>query len=554
VLPHSGVTTSPPTTSTIPVDIRRFPWLRRLVSDYVFDYERLAEFYAGNPHDPAAWRESIARVRRSPRARDRVADVLLAQQKARAAAPEAVAAAAQLRDPQTVAVVTGQQAGLFGGPLFTLLKALTAIRLAEQTRQRHATPTVAIFWIDAEDHDWDEVKSCGLLDADTAFRSIAIGDPPGAQDVAVARVHLDDSVTRALSEIEELLPGTEFTSELLSGLRRAYQPGVGMADAFARWIESLLGPRGLVVYNSADAASKPLLADLFGREIEQAGTTSRLASEAGSALQARGYHAQATPADSSLALFHLNAGRDAIRFDGGDRFVIGSDIVTRADLLAQVRARPELFSPSVLLRPLAQDSLFPTVCYVSGPSELAYLGQLKAVYAAFDVPMPLIAQRATATILDGNSMRFLLRHDVPLERLRAQDEAALNDLLGARLPPAVDGSLDRAGRAVESEMQTLIAAVSSLDPTLEGAARSTLTRMQDDLKKLQSKIIQAAKRKDDTLRRQFHHAQGQAFPTGQPQERQIGTVYFLNKYGPALIERLSEALPGDAGIHQVLTI
>ena len=554
MLPHSGVTTSPPTTSTIPVDIRRFPWLRRLVSDYAFEYQRLSEFYAGDPRDPAAWRDSLARVRRNPRARDRVADLLLAQQKARNAAPEAVAASALLRDPQTVAVVTGQQAGLFGGPLFTLLKALTALRLAEQASQQHGTPTAAIFWIDAEDHDWDEVKSCGVLDADMAFRSIAVGDPPGAQEVAVARVRLDSSVTRVLSELEELLPGTEFTADLLSGLRRAYQPGVGMADAFARWLESLLGPRGLVVFNSADPASKPLLADLFAREIEQAGTTSRLASEAGSALQALGYHAQATPTASSLALFHLNAGRDAIRVESGDRFVIGAETVTRAELLAQVRERPEMFSPSVLLRPIAQDTLFPTICYVSGPSELAYLGQLKAAYAAFAVPMPLIAQRATVTILDSNSMRFLLRHEVPLERLRAQDEAALNDLLGARLPPAVDSSLDRASRAIESEMQTLIGAVGSLDPTLEGAARSTLTRMQDDLRKLQAKIIQAAKRKDDTLRRQFHHAQGQAFPGGQPQERQAGIVYFLNKYGPALIERLSDALPGEAGIHQVLTV
>jgi uncharacterized protein YllA (UPF0747 family) len=208
----------------------------------------------------------------------------------------------------------------------------------------------------------------------------------------------------------------------------------------------------------------------------------------------------------------------------------------------------------VLLRPLSQDTLFPTVCYVSGPSELAYLAQLKGVYAAFGVPMPLVQPRATATIIDGNSMRFLLRHAIPLERLRAQDEAALNDLLGSLLPPDVDASLERAGRALEAEMHALAEAVVPLDATLEGATRSTLSRMQDDLKKLQTKIIQAAKRKDETLRRQFRHAQAQTFPAGQPQERQIGSVYFFNKYGPALIDRLSDLLPGQAGIHYVTTV
>ncbi len=215
---------------------------------------------------------------------------------------------------------------------------------------------------------------------------------------------------------------------------------------------------------------------------------------------------------------------------------------------------PGDFSPNVLLRPLVQDTLFPTVCYVSGPSELAYLGQLKGVYHAFGIPMPLIHQRATATLLDANAMRFLTRYDFPLEHLRAQDEAALNELLGMQLPHEVEASLDQATRTIEQQMSGIATAVTSIDATLEGAARSTLARMQDDLKKLHAKIIQAAKRKDETLRRQFRHAQCQAFPTGQPQERQIGVVFFQNKYGSALVDRLSDLLPGEMGIHYVLTI
>jgi uncharacterized protein YllA (UPF0747 family) len=207
----------------------------------------------------------------------------------------------------------------------------------------------------------------------------------------------------------------------------------------------------------------------------------------------------------------------------------------------------------VLLRPIVQDTLFPTVCYVAGPNELAYLGQLHGVYEAFGVPMPLMYQRGTATLLDSNAVRFLARQDVSLEQLQAQDEAVLNQLLAAHLPPGVDAAMHGVNALLQERMEQLASTAAQIDPTLDGAVRSALGRMQDDLKKLQAKIIQAAKRKDDTLRRQFQHAQAQAFPGGHPQERTVGFIYFLNKYGPTLVDRLIEEMPPDIGIHWVIT-
>ena len=519
----------------------------------MFDHSSVADFFAGNPDDPAAWRDAIARTHQHHRQREAIADVAQAQQRSRGASDVATSATALLRNPQTVAVVTGQQAGLFGGPLFTLLKALTALRLAEQVRTEHGVPTVAVFWIDAEDHDWDEVKSCSVLDADMKPLAIAAGDPPHAHAGPVARVRLDESVNAAISALEAAMPGTEFTPALIDGLRRAYAPGTGMADAFGRWLETVLGPRGLIVFDASDPAAKPLVSHIFAREIEQAGQTARLAAEAGAALEARGYHAQATPQEGSLALFHMNAGRQPIKPDQAG-FLVGERPESKAALLEQVRSSPEEFSPSVLLRPIVQDTLFPTICYVAGPNELAYLGQLRRVYDAFSTPMPLIQQRATATLVDSNALRFLTRYAVALESLRAQDEAVLNAVLEAQLPPSVEASLDEAVRTLEQRMERLAKEVVQIDPTLEGASRSTLSRMQDDLKKLHGKIIQAAKRKDETLRRQFQNARAQAFPGGEPQERAVGFVYFLNKYGPALVDRLYAELPVDAGTHWVVTI
>src|SRR5262249_25306074 len=155
---------------------------------------------------------------------------------------------------------------------------------------------------------------------------------------------------------------------------------------------------------------------------------------------------------------------------------------------------------------------------------------------------------------DSNAMRFLTKHEVPFESLQAQDEGLLNELLKAQLPPAVENAVEAASQALNERMEALARAVPQIDPTLEGAARSALGRMQDDLKKVHGKIIQATKRKDETLRRQFTHARAQAFPGGHPQERTIGFIYFLNKFGPSLIDRLADELPLEMGQHWVLTI
>lgn len=542
MLPQTGAAA---TSTRFPIEIRRFPWIKRLASDYAFDYPRVAEFFAGNPADAAAWSGAIARAQRHPRDRERIAEIVLAQQRRRGAPPDALAAAARLRDPLSVAIVTGQQAGLFGGPLFTLLKAITAIRLAERTATEHRVPTVAVFWIDAEDHDWDEVRACGVLNADLELARIALGQLPGAGEGPVASVRLDDSIESAVDLLAATLPPTEFTPGLLNTVRAAYRPGVGMVDAFGTWLETWLGPRGLVVFDSSDPAAKPLVSSLFAREIERVSETSRLAAAAGRTLTALGYHAQVEPQEDQAALFHIDGSRSSIRVGDG---------AGRDAMLQRLKANPAEFSPNVLLRPLVQDTLFPTVCYVAGPNELAYLAQLRGIYEAFGVPMPLMQQRASATLLDSNSMRMLTRHELPLESLRAQDESALNALLKAQMPAALEHSLDAAGRTLAERMDALAEAVAQVDPTLEAAARSTLGRMQDDLKKLQGKIIQAAKRKDETLRRQFRHAQAQAFPGGQPQEREIGFVYFLNKYGAGLVDRLSDELPLDQGQHWVMTI
>src|SRR6185503_11037440 len=171
-----------------------------------------------------------------------------------------------------------------------------------------------------------------------------------------------------------------------------------------------------VVFEAADAAAKPLVADVFAKELAEPGKTAALAAEAGQALAARGHAPQVVPQPDSVSLFRLNGGRTSIKKQG-DQLVIGETSHSSDELAREAAAHPERFSPNVLLRPIVQDTLFPTICYVAGPSELAYLGQLGGVYEAFGVPMPLMFSRTTATLLDSGATRFLAKYAVPFPDL-----------------------------------------------------------------------------------------------------------------------------------------
>lgn len=536
------------------IDLRRLPWIRPLVTTYLNDFSSVAPLFAGNPKDPSAWRAAIDRVTRTSRDRSQLSAIVSRQLDRRNAPDAARQAAGFLASESTVAVVTGQQAGVFGGPLYTLLKAITAIQLARRVQAEHGTRAVAVFWVDAEDHDWEEIRSARVLDQDLSLRQITLGDLEGAGSRPVTSLVLDAGIQEALIDLESSLAKTEFTAELMSALRQRYRPGIGVTSAFAGWLDDLLGRHGLVVFESGDPDAKPLVADVFGHELEHPGRTAELAREAGAAMSKLGHQPQVEPSEDTVALFYTDAtGRRPIKHRDAD-FIVGDTARPAAALRDEVRAHPERFSPNVLLRPVVQDRLFPTVCYVSGPSELAYQAQLAGVYRECGVAMPLFYPRAAATLLDSGAARFLDRHHVPLESLHARDESALNRLLEGQLPPALEKTIEQTGRDLTARGETLKAEVVSVDPTLAGAVDTTVERMRETLKTLQSKIIHATKRKDDTLRRQFSRTRALAFPDGHPQERVLSYVFFVNRYGLALADRLLEALPLDTGKHYVLTL
>jgi len=534
------------------IDVRRFPWIRPLVGAYLHDFGSVAGLFAGNPADPSAWQQTIGRVQRSPRDRARLSAIVDAQLARRGSAPEAKQSAARLKEPSAVAVVTGQQAGVFGGPLYTLLKAISAIQLARQIEQAQSVPVVPVFWIEADDHDWAEVKSADLLDADLQVRQVSLDDPDGAGTRPVASIALDARVDAAITALESALPPTEFTPQVLAKLRLCYRAGATLSTALGCWLDELLGKHGLVVFEASDPAAKPLAADLFVHELSHSADTASLVRAATDKMRQLGHAPQVEATDDGTTLMYVDGeGRRPIkRRDGG--YAIGGASRTAAELSAEAKAHPERFSPGVLLRPIVQDRLFPTIAYVGGPSEIAYQAELLDVYRAFGVEPPLLVSRGSATLLDSAAMRFLEKSGSPLESLQAQDDTALNALLERQLPPGLGQALEEIDRDVSARIAGLKEAVSGVDPTLAGTVDTTADKMRESLKTLHNKIIQASKRKDETLRRQFQRTRALTFPGGKPQERALSLTYFINRYGFGLVDRLIDELPLDASKHYVL--
>lgn len=541
--------TGPSDTSTVAgivraaLDVRAFPGSSPFVRAYTRAFDSVSPLFAGNPADPSAWRAAIRRAHAAPRDREAIAGVLAAQLERRGAPAEARAAAARLRDPAAVTIVTGQQSGAFGGPLYTLLKAITTLQLARRIHAQHGVPVVPIFWADGEDHDWQEIRATSIITAAGEITAIAMPHFEGAGERRSGDIVLDDRVAGVVDALFAALPATGFSADLREAVARCYAPGRSMAEAYAHLIDHLLGRHGLVVFESADRAAKPLAREIFAEELRHPGRSSRLAAAAGERSRALGFPPQVVPVDGSAALFALTPAREAIRVP----FEIDA-------LAADALARPERFSPNVLLRPIVQDAIFPNVCYVAGPGELAYHGQLEGLYQAFGVPRPLIYPRASASIMDARSLRFLERHAMPLASLTQPDERALNRLIASRMPDDVRGAIAGAEDALVERWTRLATSLPQVDPTLAGAVRASLTRLQHELETLQWKTLRAVKRRESELRRQFRHAQQLAFPGGRPQERVLGVAYFANQYGPALVDKLVADLPTDLGSHWVVAI
>jgi bacillithiol biosynthesis cysteine-adding enzyme BshC len=539
----------------VSIPTKRLPHLTRLADDYFHDYVNVREFFDGDFRDAAAYARQTERTlaRRLPR--EELAAVLREQNQSYGCGPRTLGNIEALEREQACAVVTGQQAGLFSGPLYTIYKALTAIKLAERLSRNGPGKHVPVFWLASDDHDLPEIDHIVLLGKDNRLEEICCGMPSGEPKIPASALVLPPEIEDCLRRLADLTPGSEFKTDIIAALSDAYRPGRGWVEAFARWMTRLFRSSGLIFIDASDPRLKELGGEVFYREIsdDSAATAPALAASRG--LRDAGYESQVHLHEGILNIFYVERERRSVQWDGRAFEIKGSrETRSKADLLALAKEKPFLFSPNVLLRPIYQDALLPTVAYVGGPGEIAYFAQMKGVYEKFGLPMPVIYPRKSLTVVERKIDRVLSKYHLDIPDLWGGADGIIRTLGEGGVPEPLGQALSHAASHVERDFEPIIKGVASFEPTLKETAQLSRGRMVQQLRYLEKKIVQAAKKQNDIAVGQIRKAGDHLYPNGHLQERVLNIVPFLLKYGPLFVDKLDEAIDLDVHDHQILTL
>lgn len=452
------------------------------------------------------------------------------------------------------AVVTGQQVGLFGGPLLTLLKAATAIARAAEATRATGTPHVPIFWLATEDHDLPEVDQATFLRKSTTETLRASLHRSTAEPVGA--VTLGDEITPVLDQLPDLL---DYAPEA-DLLRELYAPGQTLGRAFARLMAHIFAAHGLIVLDASTPAFHRLGAPTLRAAIEHAAELENDLLARTRDLESANLHAQVKVAADMSLLFLISESdsgqpdRQALRRSSDGLWKAGRKTYTAADLLHVLDATPERLSPNALLRPVFQDTLLPTSAYIGGPAEIAYFAQSAVLYQRILGRITPVLPRLSATLLEPAIATVLARHELTLpDALTTADHLALR--LGARAMP-IEGKrkLSAAGNQLDRELTALTDYLSSVDQSLGRSAAVSASKMRYQMNRLRQMAARFELEKETSLRRHADAITTHLFPTGQPQERVIAGIQFVARYGESLIDRLVAEAANQCPSHIVIRL
>jgi len=530
-------------------------------------------YLAGEPAADAffapAFRDAEARIARTRAAAEGVVsadllDILAAQQAALPASPARQAHWDALAAGKTAVVVTGQQVGLFLGPLYSFYKAASAIAVARALQAESGVACVPVFWLQTEDHDFAEIRTATLADGEGQPVRLELPDDQIYDGrVSVAQRTLPAQVDELLLRAAQALVDAPAAQEVLALLRDSYRPGVGLASAFASLLSSVFADDGLLVFNPRDARVAALAAPLYHRCIEGAGPIEAGLRERQAALQAAGFAVQVSLREhGALVFFHRETAtgpRFRIQRQQGDWRLAGTaETIAHEALVSLLAQEPLRFSTSALLRPILQDVLFPTAAYVAGPGEINYYAQLGPLYAEAGLVPPLLVPRGRFVVVDARTQRRLGQLGLSVRDIGTPAHA-----LRARLQhtlPAGAPSPDDLRRAVAAHIEPTVAqlasAVELAGASLHRAAERTRKSVAHALDRLITRYARALLEQDTVTQRRLRDVELAIFPTGIPQERfyawptlaaRLGVRAFKN----LVMERMADTGPFATEVHEL---
>lgn len=534
---------------------RNLPDMTSLFLDFVHEFNRVRAFYSTIEPNRHALLRFVPTITSERYPRDLLADVLREQNREFGSSPATFDRIEQLRAPDTVAVVTGQQAGLFSGPLYTILKALTAIKVSRDLRA-HGVAAVPIFWIECDDHDHAEVSQTLVLDREGRLTPVVYPIASSLAGKPIKEVAFTEEIHHTIDHLLGLLPTSEFMPQLEQQIRQSYTPATSMAVAFAKLLAHWLRDFDLVLLDPTDIRLKSQLIGLFSQAIQRTPTIIERLLEHTRRLTDAGYHAQLRIHDRLVPLFIEYEGkRSALVYEAG-RFALknGRAAFTEEELLRIAQTQPERISPSVVLRPLVQDTLLPTLVYVGGPSEIAYFAQLTPLAALFERPAAPIMMRASATLVESRYSKLLQAYGLTFEDLFRGFDAVMTSIVETSLAGDAAAQFDETQLSFERRLNELRHLVANVDATLVRAADTTKEKILGHLNQLRTKFNEAQARKAETIYRQVQRAFNTLYPTGELQERHLNVVHFLSRYGLGLLPQVLDVLDAWPSDHVIIRI
>lgn len=522
------------------------PHTTKLFSDYLSQVPGVRKFY---PHSlDSTHVASLASVVPSgTETHRRVADVLERQNRAWGASDAALRNIQRLREGAH-AVVTGQQVGLFGGPLLAFMKMASALALARQI-EASGVPCVPVFWMASEDHDLPEVNQALLLTHD--FNLIPFeAETKGIKGSPVADIRLAEGTTDLVLQAVDIL-GDSLASDYL---RQSYRDGETLSNAYARLYARLFAEHGLIILDPADDELHRIAAPLFVEAIRRAPELDEALLARNRELRDAGYHEQVKVTDLSTPLFALVDGVRVPVHRANGEFSIGKERVSTEDMVRRVAEHPEKFSANVLLRPVLQDYLLPTLAYFGGPAEIAYFAQVGVVYEKLLGRVTAVLSRLSATLIEPRIEHLLEKYQVELPEV-FHGECELRDCIAARsLPAQLKDDFLKGKLAAEEAMQRISDSLARLDPTLVRAAARASNKMLYQVNRLKRRAAAAELRRNEIIARHAAQIENSLYPRKTLQEREISGVYFYAKYGPSLISRLIELAQAPCPEHKILRL
>jgi len=547
----------PPMPGDLPVKAECLPFAAiphstRLFTDFLSYSHKVQAFYPRSANFKEWMKQETPCERYDVARRQRVSAMLDRQNKSWGASSRTLENIQRLRARASV-IVTGQQVGLFGGPLFSILKALTAIKLAEEATS-NGIDAVPVFWLATNDHDLAEVNHTFLAGPEGTLQRSEVSTH-GVKDAPVGSIVFGPEIEPVVQSATELLgasPVAEF-------LRDSYRIGETFGSAFARLFMRLFADWGVILLDPSDPELQAVAQPIYKAAIDRVVEVDEALLSRGKALEAAGYHQQVKVTPSSTLLFAL---KDGVRLpihrrtNGSDEveFLIEDEKISKRDLQQRIASKPEGFSPNVLLRPVVEDYLLPTLAYTGGSAETAYFAQVGVVYEALLGRITPIVPRFSATIIESKLKALLERYALAFPDV-FQGPDSLREKVAARiLPPELQRAFDGANVSLEHSMASIREALARLDKTLVDAADNAGSKMQHQIESLRARAARAELRQSEIAGRHAQQLSNALFPHKTLQEREIAAIYFLSRRGLEFLNELYSFLQIDCQDHQVITL